>query len=422
MSGGKQTTESATFEPIIAPALLSALKKIGTEALAEAGKAMEYQNLLKQEEEKYNRSLEQQKEETRKALEGYKRNISAEVRRLESELRKKGVTFPQNTDTAESRLQLLYSLLNTNETVKSSTDLRTYYVCLKTMESAKELFIQICNLADQIIAKENEYREQAVMLKQRAEKLISTGTQQKIGEYKSIYEELNEIHSKAMVSQERIESLKKEFMAELARAKALCKITNTLTVYPVFSPDTAEQAILRLKAISSRQIAMIEEIKKNPCLHMSPEKREKACETVATKICAALTLKGMQLKQVSILNKSRICYYYYKEALLKVAVTDTGAVTFEVVGNPEKKSGFSNYDKKRVLEAMERFQKEFPELQEELKKNNVVLTLEETLEPNESIVTYEKPQFLTAQQKAANDAAILQMLQAAQNVRYVEGN
>lgn len=420
MSGGKYATESATFELVITPAILGALRKIGTEAVTEAGKAVEYQKLLKQEEAKYNKSLEQQQNLTRKALETYQRNLSREIQKLESELRKRGILLPQSLGTNESKLQMLHNLLNTNTAVKKSSNLKTYYVCLNTMESAKDLFIDICSIADQIIAMENDYKEQATKLKQNAESLISTSAQD-INAYKTIYNQLCEIRPRAMKLQEKTESLKKEYLSELARAKALCQITNTITLYPAFSQASAEQSIIRLKEISRHQVDLIEKIKRDPCLNMSPEKREKACESVASKICAALTLRGISLKKVSILNRSRICYYYYNDALLKVAVTDTGEIVFEVVGNPDKKTGFTNYDKKRVLEAMEKFQKEYPELQEELKKNNVVLTLESSVEPSENIVTYEKPQILTSEEKAANEAAILQMLQAAQRVRYLEG-
>ena len=57
MSGGKYTTESATFEPVITPALLGALIKCGTEAVSEAGRAIEYQKLLEADKTAYNDAL-----------------------------------------------------------------------------------------------------------------------------------------------------------------------------------------------------------------------------------------------------------------------------------------------------------------------------------------------------------------------------
>ena len=422
MSGGKYGYESSTFEPVITPAILGALLKTGTEAVAEAGKAVELQRLMKLEADKYKSALEQQKQKSREALDIYLKNLSAEIQRLEKELRARGISLPNNSGSVESRLKQLYDLLATNSAVKSSSQIRTYYANLKTIESVRDWYEKICAAANDIIVRENEYSEKAAALKRQAERLLSANTRDAAA-LKKIYEELNAIRPEAIVSQKEKESLKQEYLSELARAKALCKITHTLIPYPKYSPDpkVTVQAIVRLKEISSSQIELIERIKKDPCLTMTPEKRKKACEAVANKICAVLVAKGMKLRQVAVLNKSWVCYYYYKEALLKVSIADTGAITFEVVGNPDKKTGFTNTDKRRVLEAMRDFQKSFPELQEKLKKANVVLTLESSVEPCDEIVTYEKPDIMTAEERAANEAAVLQMLENAQRVRFVGG-
>lgn len=420
MSGGKYTTESATFEPIITAALLSALIKCGTEAVSEAGKSIEYQKLLDADKNSYNESLEKQREQNRRSLDIYNNNLRVEIVRLEKELEKKGVHVGGSSKSYEERLQQLYSALNANTSIQQNTTVKTYYASLTNLESTKTYFTRICEVADQIIIGSTKYKPEAIELKKKAEKLIATNNRD-VSAFQEIYDQLCQIIPNAKIAQEKEKSLKNEYMTELAKAKSLCHITNTLTLYPSFSYDTAEQAIIKLKEISSHQIELIEKIKSNPALHMTPEKREKACEVVANKICAALVANGIQLKQVNVINNSRICYYYYENALLKVVVTNTGAVTFEVVGNPEKKTGFTNYDKKRVLEAMERFQANYPELQNQLSKNNVVLTLHECIEPNESIVTYEKPELLTAEQRAANEAAVLAMLQASEQVRYVDG-
>lgn len=391
MSGGKYTTESATFEPVITPALLGALIKCGTEAVSEAGRAIEYQKLLEADKTAYNDALLKQQEQNQKSLAIYAENLKKEMVRLEKEVKARG---------------------------ESNT--KTYFASLKELESIKEWFIKICDIADQIILGNSEFKASALQLKKRAENLIAANNREIIG-YQQIHEQLCQMLPKAKVVQEKEKSLKQEYMQELARAKSLCHITNTLTLYPTFTLTTAEQAIIQLKEISKHQIELIEKIKANPVLHMDPDKRNKACEVVANKICASFVANGINLKQVHVMNNSRVCYYYYDNALLKVVVTDAGVVTFEVVGNPEKKTGFSNFDKKRVLEAMERFQKEYPGLQEQLSKNNVVLTLHECIEPNENIVMYEKPEVLTAEQRAANEAAVLEMLRASESVRYIEG-
>ena len=154
---------------------------------------------------------------------------------------------------------------------------------------------------------------------------------------------------------------------------------------------------------------------------MTREEREKARETVANKICAALADKDVRLCRVSAISQSKICYYYYHDALLKVAVTDTGMVTMEVVGDPEKKTGFTSLDKKKVLAAMQRFQTEYPELAKKLSENNVVLNLHGCVEPSEDIVTYQEPEYQSEEERAADEAALLAMLQNVQQARYAEG-
>ena len=421
MSGGKYTTESATFEPIITPMLLGALIKCGTEAVSEASKSIEYQKLLDADKKFYKELLKKQQEDNQRSLEIYNHNLRVEIERLEKELEQRGIRVGDSICSDEERLQQLYSALKSNSYFQQNATVKTYFASLSDLVSTKDYFIKTCEVADQIILGETKYKLTASTLKKRAIDLINSNNRDILA-YQNIYNQLCKILLDAKKAQEEQDSLKKEYMLELARAKALCQITNTLTLYPSFSYDTAENAIVRLKEISSHQIELIEKIKSNPALHMTPEKREKACEEVANKICAALVSKGIQLKQVNIINSSRICYYYYEDALLKVVVTNTGTVTFEVVGNPEKKTGFSNYDKKRVLDAMKQFQKQYPQFQDQLSKNNVVLTLHECIEPDDSIVTYEKPEFLTAEQRAANEAAVLAMLRASESVRYVDGN
>lgn len=420
MSGGKYTTESATFEPIITPALLGALIKCGTEAVSEAGKALEYQKLLDADKTSYANSLKAQQEQNQQSLKKYEENLTKEIARLENELAKRGIQSGKASNSLEERLQQLYSALNSNSTIRNTSNVKTFYASLCELESAKEYFLKICEVADQIILGDTAHKPIAENLKRQAEELIASNNRT-ITQYQQIYNQLCHILPEAKYDQKTVDSLKEEYMLELARAKSLCRITNTLTLYPAYSANTVEQAIIKLKEISNHQIELIEKIKSNPALHMDPDKREKACEVVANKICAALVSKGIQLKQVNIINSSRICYYYYENALLKVVVANTGTVTFEVVGNPEKKSGFTNYDKQRVLSAMERFQTDYPDLQEQLSKNNVVLTLHDCVEPNESIVTYEKPEILSAEQRAANEAAVLAMLRASEQVRYVDG-
>lgn len=65
--------------------------------------------------------------------------------------------------------------------------------------------------------------------------------------------------------------MKASYDNELARAKALCHITNTLAPYPLFSLEHADEAILKLKSISEKQMVLIDTLRTNPVPKMSKE-------------------------------------------------------------------------------------------------------------------------------------------------------
>lgn len=420
MSGGKYTSESAMFIPAIGAAVFGALIKSGTEAVVEAGKAVEMQKILSQSKKQYTQYLHAQQDQTRKALEEYNQRLWQEVHRLEQELIAKGLTLPASAATAPQRLQQLNELLRRHDSVRAAIETKTYFISLLDLEQAGKVAEQLCQTADVLIAEKTRYSAQAAALKEQALALLRQSCTD-TARYQALYDSLSQLLVLSQKSAAQRDSLRDEYNNELARARALCHITNTAVLYPVFSEETAPQAILRLKELCTRQMQLIEEIRKNPALNMSPEDRQKSCEAVADRICAALVGRGVKLRQVSLLNSCRICYYYYRDALLKVTVTDTGIVTFEVVGDPKKRTGFTNRDKQRVVAAMEQFQTEYPHLQESLSHNGVKLNLHDCVEPSEDIVTYEVPELLTDEERAENDAAILTMLQAAQRVHYVDG-
>ena len=130
-------------------------------------------------------------------------------------------------------------------------------------------------------------------------------------------------------------------------------------------------------------------------------------------------LRPFPLERVRCVDNKRICYYIYEGALLKVEISDTGFVSFVVVGDPKSKTGFKNYDQKKVVAAMEQFQKQYPSLQAHLEANKVKLTLHSEIEPCPEIVEYEH--ILSEEEMYANEQAVLAMLNSSSHVRYVEG-
>ena len=245
----------------------------------------------------------------------------------------------------------------------------------------------------------------------------------KLGDVEGLKTLFGEVTSKNIEAQKQIEQkkcLKKLYDDELAKAKGLCHITHTLTPYPVFSFATAEKSILDLKKISEKQIRLLEEIRKNPSRKMSEDEKKKASETVAERLCAVMLDNGISLKKVSYQDNGNTFYYLYDEALLKINVTTEGFVSFQIVGDPQNRTGETRKDEEKVLSAMKHFQSQFPLIMEKINgKKSINLTLHREVEPCKEIVEYELP--MTEEEKRINDQAIIAALNSANQFRYANG-
>ena len=369
MSGAKYTTETQTFTPVILPVVLGALVKCGTEAVAQAGRAVEMEQIIRENKRAYDEGLAQQRQQTDRAMQEYTQAMQEKVRELEQKLRSMGIVIPPSTGAApQHRIQQLNQIVGNSHAAQQITPV---FLNLREFESMGDWFVKITQLIDPILPEMLPCCSHLLALKAAAESALR---REDISAIQSVYTEVYTLMPQAQAESNRKKSLKEIYDRELARAKALCRITKTLAPYPIFTLETAEQAILKLKEISARQFQTIEQIRQNPALRMDPDKRLKAQEQVSNKICAALANTGTVLERVSEIGNERVCWYRYGDAMLKVSVADTGFVSFEIVGHPDKKSGFKKFDENRVIDAMNRFKKEFPELQNQLQKQNATKT------------------------------------------------
>lgn len=413
MSGAKYTAETQTFTPVILPAVLGALVKCGTESVAQAGRAVEMEQIIREYKKAYDLALAQQHQRTERAMHLYNQTMQAKVVTLEQELQNMGIRIPPSSgSTPQQRLHQLSQIANNY----ASHQAAPIFLSLKESESAADFFVKITQLIDPIIPEGLPCCNRLLELKASAESALKQGNTSAIH---AVYTELHALMPQVQSELSRKKSLKETYDRELARAKALCRITRTLAPYPVFQFETAEQAIIKLKEISARQFQTIEQIRQNPVIRMDPDDRRKAQEAVATRICAALADTGTILERVSEIGNERVCWYQYGDAMLKVSVADTGFVSFEVVGHPSKKSGFKKFDENRVLDAMNRFKQEFPELQRQLQKRDVSVNVILDSEPCSEIVQYEQP--MTDAQYLANQSAVLAMMNNVQQAMYAGG-
>lgn len=415
MSGAKYTSETQTFTPVILPAVLGALITCGTEAVAQAGRAVEMEQIIRENCKAYDAALAQQRQRTAQAMQQYELAMRTKIRELEQQLHSAGVAVPaENGASLGQRIQQLTQLAGKGHSGQQITHV---FLNLKEMGSAAELFRKITDLIDPILPEELPCCGVLLEWKTAAAAALKKGD---TAEIRRICDRVSAKMSQVQAELTHKKSLKETYDRELARAKALHRITKTLAPYPVFTLETAEQAIIKLKEISVRQFQIIDRLRQDPVMRMSPEDRLKAQALVSNRICAALADTGVELDRVSEIGNERVCWYRYGDAMLKVSVADTGFVSFEVVGHPDKRSGFKKYDENRVLEAMERFRQEFPQLQQQLEQRNVSVNVLLDSEPCAEIVRYEQP--MTDAQYQANQAAVLAMLNNVQQAMAVGGD
>lgn len=415
MSGGKYTSESIVFQPVITPLLLETLIKCGTEAVAEAGKAVELEKQLRKERQEYENILLTERKRTEAAVVEYKKNLQQQINSLEKRIRNMGVSITAvRTNDLHQRIEQLSAIISSSTSTDSN--IQPLFLNLQKKESVLYLFEKAIDLLDPIIAEDIPESKVAIGIKDNIKSALLTGD---VDGIRRLHSDASTLAVKSKIAIERKRSLRASYDNELARAKALCHITNTLAPYPLFSLEYADEAILKLKSISEKQMALIETLKTNPVPRMSKEQRAAAREEVANRICATFNDEGIPLERVTCVDNKRICYYIYEGALLKVEISDTGFVSFVVVGDPKSKTGFKNYDQKKVITAMEHFQKQYPVLQAHLEANKVKLTLHSEIEPCPEIVEYEH--ILSEEEKHANEQAVLAMLNSSAHVRCVDG-
>lgn len=415
MSGGKYTSESTVFQPVITPLLLETLIKCGTEAVAEAGKAVELEKQLKKERQEYENKLVAERKKTESAVVEYKNNLQQQINSLEKRIQDMGISIATvRTNDLHQRIEQLSAIIRSSASTDSN--IQPLFLNLQKKESVLYLFEKAIDLLDPVIAEDVVESKEVLRIKDSIKSALLTGDVERI---RKLYSDACTLATEAKMSIERKKSLKASYDNELARAKALCHITNTLAPYPLFSLENADEAILKLKSISEKQMVLIDSLRTNPVPKMSKEQRAAAREEVANRICATFTNEGIPLERVTCVDNKRICYYIYEGALLKVEISDTGFVSFVVVGDPKSKTGFKNYDQKKVIAAMEHFQKQYPSLQAHLEANKVKLTLHSEIEPCPEIVEYEH--ILSEEEMFANEQDVLAMLNSSSHVRYVDG-
>ena len=121
MSGGKYTSESTVFQPVITPLLLETLIKCGTEAVAEAGKAVELEKQLKKERQEYENKLVAERKKTESAVVEYKNNLQQQINSLEKRIQDMGISIATvRTNDLHQRIEQLSAIIRSSASTDSN--------------------------------------------------------------------------------------------------------------------------------------------------------------------------------------------------------------------------------------------------------------------------------------------------------------
>ena len=424
MSGGKTGNVSGgaglDFFFEIPQAMISALVTTGAKALVETKTTVELTRIIENEKRNYLRLQQQIQSETEKNKNIYEKNLFEQISSLKKAISRKGLTVPQVNGPAEEQLESLIRFLRSTSasSVASIPEVNVTLVRFEQTKRINKLYSQICETADFIMLTETEYAEKAKEIKTKAAQLLS-GNCSDTEAFNRLNASLIQMLQPAKAAQVRRKSLQNEYNRELARLRAIFSILGITFFTAPFDEKTAERQILKFKTIAEEKLAYLEELRKNPAFMMSPDDRKKAAMAVSARICAVLSQKKHQLTACTPLEKLVVAYYSYDNAFLKVTVTETGGVSFEIVGDSKGKTEFTKKEKESVLSAMEHFQQEFPAINEELKKKKVEFNLWNSYNPTMSYVSFEEVE-AGNQQATANQAAVLAMMNAAQQYMYAD--
>ncbi len=424
MSGGKTGNASggADFDFLFAipQAAISALVKTGANAVVNARTVVEMSRIIETEQKKQEQSRQRLKAETDQNLRLYEKNLLEQVNKLKETISHKGLSVPAVSGSAEKQLTDLLSFIRSASASSAAAlpEVQVALTRLNNLEKNGQTFARICEAADQIILAGTSYAANAAQIKEKAVRLMEKKSADAEA-FSRLYDSLLELLPISRVEHEKQKSLRAEYDRELARVRAIYSVLGISFFAAPYNEKDAQNQIFRLKSISAEKLAYLEEIRKNPALTMSPEDRKKAAEAVAAKICAVLTQRGHQLQSCLSSEHTVAAYYDYHDALLKAVVTDTGGISFEVVGSAGGKTSFTQREKETVLAGMQTFQKEFPEINKELEKKRLRFNLWNSYEPSMSYVTFEEVGAQTAQQ-SANQAAVIAMMNAANKYMYAD--
>ncbi len=368
MSGGKVGGDTLGFT--LTEVAIELIIAGGAAALVASREAAEYCKVVRESEEHFRARRQALKAEGERHCHIFEQQLESDVRVLAAGIERatgKKVTARLANETVFASYTRLKQEQNENLFSRAKSG-RFAANPLKT----KKLFEEVTAIAVELLPYEWKERHRVEEALEKAKKALCTknGDQQELIEAITCVRDEMRVTRKRHLSQiNRVESLRRQYLEELATARALYAIMEEQIVVEDFCFDTAEAQIANLQRINNEQRMKLDLIYEDPTYAMTPEARKQAVCQVSDRIGAAMKKSGNKLVGDTVSPNAITRFYRYGNAFLRCSVAENGTVMMEVVGDT---CGDGNVG--AVVEEMERFKGEFEDIQNVLKEHGVDFT------------------------------------------------
>lgn len=363
MSGGKIGGDHIGFE--LAAAAISLAIAGGAAALSQARQAQELTKAIRQQEMQLEQRRETIRQSGQSACMQFERQLEAELFRMAKRIERQSGRAIAATKPGET---VYDSYMRLAAMSKANVPKETAIAFSERPEGLRKIFEEICAISEELLP--YQWSRKAVLENsfQRAKQLFTDAShdgshRMELLRIRDVLRTDRPMHLRLI---QEVESLRRQYLEEVAMARALYAITEDQITVEDFCYKDAEAQITRLRQINDRQRKRLNDIYENPTYAMTPEARKKAVQQVSDRIEATMAACNNPKVGGTINPSAATRYYKYGEAYLRCTVAENGTVVMEVVGD-----AFGEQDTGVVVQEMQRFQAEFPSIQRALRAQGV---------------------------------------------------
>lgn len=365
MSGGKIGADCIGFALTeVAIALVAAG---GAAALTAVREADELSKLIRESEKQLKGRQEALRAEGERQCRVFEQHLAAEVAALSASLERvtgKKITAGLAGETVYESYLRLAQIQTTAPSVKADPSRRP-----ANPVQMKRVFEEAVAIAGELLPYEWPERYRVAAALAEAKKVMGDKTMvqhKRVEALTRIRNDLRNTRKRHLSQINRVESLRRQYLAELATARVLYAVTNEQFVEDDFRFAQGEAQIAHLREINAAQRQKLDAIYENPTGGMAPEERQQAVRDVSDRIAAVMRACGNKLVGNSVSPEAITRFYRYGGAFLRCCVAENGTVVMEVVGDS---CGDRNVE--TVVGEMERFKNEFVAIQKAMEERGI---------------------------------------------------